>query len=257
MTADFLSDLIITDVVSVSTLYSNEGIWRERTHRPRWAIVVKYEGETTYETSGKKLKSNINSIAVLPKGCSYFWHCVSAGHYVAIEFEGQLEHSEALTFSVANGQKILQAVRKLETELRLKKQFSRLESIKEVYNILLMILQSEEKKYSPVGKQEKITPALEYIAQNYDKRISNDSLALRCGISTVYFRKLFSEIMRQSPIEYVQNMRMERAKEMLLSDYGSIGDVAIALGYQNICDFSRAFKKTVGVSPKAFKGTLN
>ena len=257
MSIDFLSDLIITDVFSVSTLYSSECAWRERQCRSRWGIVIKYEGETTYMSNGRYYKSNINNIAVLPKGSSYLWKCESAGHYMVVEFDGQLESQGIFSFHVSNSQKILQAIRKLETEMRLKKKFSRIECIKDIYNILLMILQSEEKRYLPVGKQKKITPALEYIVQNYDKKIYNDYLAVLCGLSTVYFRKLFTEVMRQSPMEYVQNLRIEKAREMLRSDYGSISDVAIALGYQSIYDFSRSFKKSVGISPKAFKDNLN
>ena len=91
------------------------------------------------------------------------------------------------------------------------------------------------------------------MTQNYNIKIRNDELAALTGVSTVYFRKLFTEVMGQSPIDYIQSLRIQKAKEMLQSDYGSITDVASALGYQSIYDFSRAFKKRVGMSPIQYK----
>ena len=56
-------------------------------------------------------------------------------------------------------------------------------------------------------------------------------------------------------MNYIQNLRIRRAKEMLQSDYSSITDIAFALGYNNIYEFSKAFKKHTGVSPtKYLKG---
>ena len=107
-------------------------------------------------------------------------------------------------------------------------------------------------KYLPSEKLEKIAPALDYIAKNYNTPVRNEELAEIAGLSTVYFRKLFAEVMGSSPIAYVHALRIKKAKEMLKSDYGSITDIAQSLGYPNIYDFSRAFKKYTGVSPTKY-----
>ena len=130
-----------------------------------------------------------------------------------------------------------------------------IESIRDTYSILLMLMQQMQKmqkKYLPTEKASKIRPALEYIANNYNQNIKNDVLANLCNLSTVYFRKLFTEIMGNSPISYVHELRIKKAKEMLKSDYGSITDIAESLGYLNIYDFSRTFKKYTGVSPSKY-----
>lgn len=250
---DILSDMVITRVVSITTLYSNENIERHRTNRPMWAIVIKYEGETRYKSNGKEFVSNINNIAILPKGCSYDWKCVKAGHYTVIEFDCQTIYDNIFSFPVSNGEKILKSAKKLEYEMMSKNEFTRLECIKEVYAIILNLLQGVPRKYSSSDKQKKIAPAIDYIAQNYNQKLHNDTLASMCGLSTVYFRKLFTEVTKQSPLEYIQELKVTKAKEMLKSDYGNITDIASELGYQNIYDFSRSFKKLVGVSPKKFR----
>lgn len=68
----------------------------------------------------------------------------------------------------------------------------------------------------------------------------------------MYFRKLFTEVMGISPIAYINDIKIKKAKEMLKSDYGSITDIAHSLGYLDIYDFSRAFKKHTGIPPSKY-----
>ena len=77
-----------------------------------------------------------------------------------------------------------------------------------------------------------------------------------CGISTVYFRKLFTEIAGDSPIHYAEALRIKKAKELLRSDYDSITGVAIALGYRGIYEFSRSFRRMTGISPSEYAKAL-
>ena len=247
-----LSNLIITKVLSVSTLYTPVNSKMKRTDRPSWAIVIKYEGETLYTSNGKRILSDLCHMVILPKGCCYEWQCTAAGHFSIIEFECQQTGPEPIPFSVKNGEKILKMIKKLEYEWNLKKPMAELESIRDTYSILLMLAQTETSAYLPSDTLQKIAPAIEYISQNYHKTITNDALAIHAGLSTVYFRKLFTEVMGVSPIRYVQQFRIEKAKEMLQSDYGSLSDIAQSLGYSSLYDFSRAFKKQTGIAPSKY-----
>ena len=58
--------------------------------------------------------------------------------------------------------------------------------------------------------------------------------------------------MGMSPTAYVHKLRIEKAKEMLKSDYGNLSDVAVSLGYLNLYDFSRDFKKHTEVPPSKY-----
>ena len=55
------------------------------------------------------------------------------------------------------------------------------------------------------------------------------------------------------PMQYVNKIRMEKAIEMLDSDYGTITNLAESLGYQNVYHFSSVFKKYYGLSPLQYK----
>ncbi len=254
MTIDILSDLVITKVYSVSTLYTPEKTKLKRNDRQRWAVVIKYEGETVYTSNGKRFLSDIGHIVILPTGCSYDWQCTRSGHFSIIEFESESTFCEPISFSVKNGEKILKMFKELEYKRNLKKSMVEVESIRDTYSILLALTQTEAEQYLPTEKQQKIAPAIEYISQHYNENISNDTLAAVAGISTVYFRKLFTSVLGVSPIVYARNLRIEKAKEMLKSDYGTLSDVALSLGYPSLYDFSRDFKKHTGIAPSKYAG---
>ena len=140
----------------------------------------------------------------------------------------------------------------LEHKRTLKQPMIEIESIKNTYSILLSLAQTQSEPYLPTEKQQKISAAVEYISTHYTETITNDSLAELTGLSTVYFRKIFTNIMGVSPIVYARQLRIEKAKEMLKSDYANLSDVANSLGYPNLYDFSRDFKKHTGVSPSQY-----
>ncbi|HJA92399.1 MAG TPA: AraC family transcriptional regulator [Candidatus Eisenbergiella merdipullorum] len=249
---NILSDLIINKVYSATTMYNETNARAKRINRSSWAILLKYEGETLYETKGKTYVSNRNKMVILPKGSSYNWICTKSGHYAVIEFESSRLYDKIIYFPDVNGDRLLKDFKELEYKRTVKKPLFEIESIRDAYSIILKLCEAERKIYVPTEKTEKLSPAIEYIAQNYHKNIKNDDLASLSGLSTVYFRKLFTEVYHISPIAYVHELRIKKAKEMLKSDYGSITDIAHSLGYLNIYDFSRDFKKHTGVSPSKY-----
>ncbi len=249
-----LSKMIIERVYSVTTMYTEENTTVKRTARPCWAVLIKYEGETVYSSGEKKYISNINNMVILPKGSDYEWQCTKAGHFAIIEFKCDLALNNIYSFPIANGEKMLKTFKNLEYKRLTKQPFYELESIKDTYDIILKLLETLENKYTPSAKAQKLAVAMEYISKNYTKEIRNDILANMTGLSTVYFRKLFSEVYGTSPINFIKELRMKKAKEMLRSDYSSITDIALSLGYPNIFDFSRDFKKHVGVAPSKYIG---
>lgn len=251
MSQSVLSNLIIKRVLSTTKLFTAEGVHCKKGKRPGWALVLKYEGETVYKQNGKEIVSDSSSLIILPKGCIYEWTCTKSGHFIITEFESDLECESIICFPVKSSDKYLQQLQRLEYIMTLNTPTVQLEAIRDVYSILLSLIQRSN-AYMPTDKLTKIAPALEYIAKHYDTQITNDELAELTGLSCVYFRKLFGEVIGESPIAYAHSLRIKKACEMLKSDFGSIADVAQTLGYSNIYDFSRDFKKHTGKPPSKY-----
>ena len=250
MNYQFLSNIIIKDFAFTSTIYSEKNKNSQTTNRPRWALGLKKEGETIYTTKSGTYLSNKDNLIILPKGCSYKWKSTESGHFSFIEFECDLESNDIISLPLKDSEKILRLFNEIEYKHLEKNPMHKMEIIKCCYSIILEA--TKGKKYIPNEKQLKIAPALEYIAKNFDKPIKNEELAKTTGLSNVYFRKLFTDVMGVPPNVYIHKTRINKAKEMLKSDYSSITEIAVSLGYPNIYDFSRDFKKYVGIPPSKY-----
>ena len=121
MNVEILSELVITKIHSISTMYTEKKTISRRENRPLWALVIKYEGETRYIANGKEYVSNINNIAILPKGCTYEWICMQSGHFSIIEFECDKTYHDIFSFNVKNGEMYLKIIKKMEIDRSLKK----------------------------------------------------------------------------------------------------------------------------------------
>jgi AraC-like DNA-binding protein len=77
-------------------------------------------------------------------------------------------------------------------------------------------------------------------------------LAGLCAVSRSTFATRFRSIVGTGPIEYLQHWRMALAKDALRSGTQTIGQIAVAIGFQSQSAFSTAFTRAVGCSPKRF-----
>lgn len=98
-----------------------------------------------------------------------------------------------------------------------------------------------------------IKEALSFIGQNFQNDISVEDIAAFCGLNRSYFGKIFHDTVGKSPQEFLISYRMSKAGELLKLTSLSIGDIGNAVGYPNQLHFSRAFKNTYGVSPRAWR----
>ena len=79
-------------------------------------MLLKWEGETEYISGTKKLCSDAEHVIILPKGCSYEWMCVRAGHCSIIEFECEQSSAEIFSIRCADSERMLRIFRELEHE---------------------------------------------------------------------------------------------------------------------------------------------
>ncbi len=98
-----------------------------------------------------------------------------------------------------------------------------------------------------------IERAKEYIEKNFKKDISLDEVSQEVDMSSYYFSKLFKEVSGYNFIEYVTNMRIDRAKALLSEGRLSMKEICAEVGYGDPNYFSRIFKKCAGVTPTEFR----
>ena len=93
--------------------------------------------------------------------------------------------------------------------------------------------------------------------QNIEMDYNMEELAKEHNVGYSYFRKMFKKYTGVSPAQYHLQLRIIRAKELLVSTDKNITEIAFQLGFQNIYHFSLLFKKKTGISPSDFRKGLN
>lgn len=101
-----------------------------------------------------------------------------------------------------------------------------------------------------------IAKAKAYMEENYNKDISLDDVSRIVDISPYYFSKLFKEETGENFIEYLTNIRIEKAKKLLQNKDISIKNICADTGYSDPNYFSRIFKKQVGLTPTEYRERL-
>lgn len=114
------------------------------------------------------------------------------------------------------------------------------------------ILVSSSKK---IENEDQMEVAVRYIHEQYSKPITIQDLAVQLGIERRRFAYLFERYTGLSPIQYLTEIRIRRAKELLRSGI-SVAEVAERVGYLDNFYFSRVFKKQTGMSPTEYKRIL-
>ncbi len=107
--------------------------------------------------------------------------------------------------------------------------------------------------------EEKIQKAAKYIYENYNKDITLADVANYVFMSESYFSKKFKKVTGLKFSEYLTNVRINKADEMLLKTEKSISEIALACGFRESNYFGDVFKKLKGISPnkyRKFKGKI-
>lgn len=106
-----------------------------------------------------------------------------------------------------------------------------------------------------------INKVKKHIEENYNKQQSLDLFASVACMSRYHFCRTFKHCIGVSSIEYLNLIRVKEAKRFLRNNWFSISDICFFIGYNNLCQFERVFKKHEGISPsgyrnRALKGNL-
>lgn len=126
------------------------------------------------------------------------------------------------------------------------------EAILSYYRILLADINSK----SRTGRRTVIEQVKAYIRENYMEDLSVNDLAAIACVSSGYFSHMFKAEIGRSYKSYLVDVRMNAALDLLLSSDMSIYEIAEKTGYNNVRNFTEAFRKKFGSSPTAYKKKL-
>ncbi len=113
-----------------------------------------------------------------------------------------------------------------------------------------------QKDFSGKRVEKIIQDACFTIRENVDKDMDFHGFAGSYGIGYSYFRKMFKKYTGVPPVQYHLELKILRAKEMLLHTDMSIKEISYKLGFQSIFYFSRLFKSKLGIAPSEIRKSV-
>ena len=100
------------------------------------------------------------------------------------------------------------------------------------------------------GQIHQIAKAVEHVHQYLDQPVSIDELASLVNMSSSGFHKKFKDVMHISPLQYAKMIKLDRAK-IFIQDGRSVTEASHMVGYSNLAQFSREYKRQFGYLPSA------
>lgn len=111
--------------------------------------------------------------------------------------------------------------------------------------------------FESFGRKYVVEQVISYFEDHYAEKISLDGIAENMYLSPFYISRIFKSEIGDTPIHYLINIRLERAKELLESGFaGSVQEVAAQVGYDDVYHFSKLFKKRYGFPPSQARRKL-
>lgn len=98
-----------------------------------------------------------------------------------------------------------------------------------------------------------VTKACDFIKDNYSKELTLDKIASEINYSKSYFCYLFKAVTGKNYVEYLNEIRILHAKELLRNTDKNITDISFEVGYKTIANFNKYFKQITGITPSKYR----
>ncbi len=119
--------------------------------------------------------------------------------------------------------------------------------------VFLEILSLLKKQNDHTGKNSVVLKVVSMVAEDMQKPFSLDEIAKKCGYSKNHVINVFKKETGKTPYAYITDVRIAMAKRLLLNSESSLAQIGIECGFGDYINFYKAFVKSVGEAPLAWK----
>lgn len=109
------------------------------------------------------------------------------------------------------------------------------------------------KEYNFEPNRELIEKVKEKLIQNYNKPIKFRFISKEFGVSISHLTRLFKEYIGLTPNEYVSQIRINKAMQLLSKSNDTILEIAYDVGFKSLSNFYKCFKQNAGIAPKEYR----
>lgn len=218
-----------------------------------YELIFVFSGESTVIYGDRQIKDCRNSIRFLPKNVNNGVYNVSVtepGACIDIYFDTD---SPMPNFAIGlqNKEIFADAFLKIYNLWNTRSVDYYEKAMAEFYRLIAKFKRNS--LYASSDDFKKIEPSYRYITENF-KRHDFDFTEMRTvsGFSDTHFTALFKSCYKTTPVSYVTMLRINYAKELLITGHFTVAEIADMCGFENSYYFSRVFKEKTGVSPSKY-----
>lgn len=238
-------DYRILEFVSTFKVNNKAGRIIKMHDRYSATFIFPLSGKIEFSTESLRIYTDNKQPLYIPRGANYINRCINDADSIMFNIYDINGYKELTSLPATPTANILEIYNNISNSCNIASDNSEFYIFSQLYNMLHHVFKKKSLTFNPL-----LIRAIEYINSNYHKHtLSLSQVAQSANISTVYLSKLFSKELNITPFKYLTKIRMSHALE-LLKELCSIGEIAEHVGYSDIYQFSRAFKKFYGCSPK-------
>ena len=219
------------------------------------SLSIRLRGRGHFKTENEKISVKKGDLLYIPK-YSQYGHSTSGESVIAIHFINYTfdKNSKIEKITVDDAEYMENLVTKMYDIWKEKKQGYRYKCISLLYELLYFLNRQEQKnKINRISHDTRLKKSVDYIHRNFrNEQIEVSFLAEMCSVSETYFRKLFKRLYSVSPKQYIINLKLETAAQLLQSQLYSVNEVCEKSGFTDSKYFAKLFKNRFGCSPKEF-----
>lgn len=241
-----MKNFVITKMVNLHFVKDSKGRRVKFDSRACAGFIITVSGKIRFSYAGGELLAEKGSPVFLPGGLAYTNECLEAAESYVFNFQ-TLEHdAPPLGLSPISEEQIRGIYERVQAEfssVTLADQLSVLENMYALARLLLRDYESEATTHPVVAK------ATDYMRrQCHCSALTVGDIAEHCYVSEVYLRKLFEREEKTSPFRRLTAIRMDKAQR-LIEEKRPLKEVALNVGYADVFQFSRAYKRYFGYPP--------
>lgn len=151
---------------------------------------------------------------------------------------------------IVNNVRIMRAVQRIVNELNSKNKYYQYLVVMYYAELLILIYRHMDEVYLPICTNESLKKAISYIRLHYQSDVTITDVAGQTGIGERYLRKLFAQYLNLSPLDYLNQIRINKSIELLRNTELSVKEICFTCGFKSPQYFSRVFKQQMGISPR-------
>ena len=238
--------MVVTNIRQPTVVHTKKGTFFTMESRQSFGLSFCLGGQITYTMNGKKYISDPDHAILTPQGCGYYRVTDSEGSFPLINFFcSGLDLKEIAVIPLDDPQDYIQRFKTLQ-QLFLRNE-SRMKIFSAFYELLDLLGAPSERN------SERLIFAVKYIEEHMqDPTLSNVELAKYLGISEIYLRKQFQTHYRVTPKQYILDVRMRKAKQLLTDTPFTVTAIAEECGFSSVYHFCRAFRQRTGKTPTQY-----